>query len=56
MVSLEDFQKIDLRVAKILQAERVKNSQKLIKLQVDLGEKKKELLLLVLVKNMSLKN
>jgi methionine--tRNA ligase beta chain len=41
MVSLEDFQKIDLRVAKILQAERVKNSQKLIKLQVDLGEEKR---------------
>jgi methionyl-tRNA synthetase len=41
MISLEDFKKIDLRVAKILQAERVENSQKLIKLQVDLGEEEK---------------
>jgi methionyl-tRNA synthetase len=41
MVSLEDFQKIDLRVAKILQAERVENSQKLIKLRIDLGEEKR---------------
>jgi methionine--tRNA ligase beta chain len=41
MISLEDFQKIDLRVAKILQAERVENSQKLIKLQIDLGGEKR---------------
>jgi methionine--tRNA ligase beta chain len=41
MISLEDFQKIDLRVAKILQAERIENSQKLIKLKVDLGEEKR---------------
>jgi methionine--tRNA ligase beta chain len=41
MVSLEDFQKIDLRVAKILQAERVENSKKLVKLQVDLGNEKR---------------
>jgi methionine--tRNA ligase beta chain len=41
MISLEDFQKIDLRVVKILQAERIENSQKLIKLKVDLGEEKR---------------
>jgi len=41
MITLEDFQKIDLRVAKILQAERIENSQKLIKIQIDIGEEKR---------------
>jgi methionyl-tRNA synthetase len=41
MISLEDFKKIDLRVAKILQVEKVENSQKLIKIQADLGEEKR---------------
>ncbi len=38
MISIDDFKKIDLRVGKILAAERVEGSDKLIKLQVDLGE------------------
>lgn len=41
MISLEDFQKVDLRVGKVLRAERIENSNKLIKLEVDLGNKKK---------------
>ena len=36
-ISIDDFMKIDLRVAKVLAAERVPNSKKLIKLQVDAG-------------------
>jgi methionyl-tRNA synthetase len=36
-ISLDDFMKIDLRVARVLAAERVKGSKKLIKLDVDLG-------------------
>jgi methionyl-tRNA synthetase len=39
-LSFEDFQKWDLRVAKVLSAERVPKSKKLIKLEVDLGEKR----------------
>lgn len=38
MINYEDFQKLDLRVAKIVEAERVAGSEKLIKLQVDLGD------------------
>jgi methionyl-tRNA synthetase len=38
--SLEEFQKWDLRVARILGAEKVPKSKKLIKLEVDLGEKR----------------
>lgn len=36
-LSIEEFMKIDLRVAKVLTAERVPNSKKLMKLSVDLG-------------------
>jgi len=37
MVSFEDFKKIDLRAAKIISAERIFESQRLVKLRVDLG-------------------
>ncbi len=36
-LSIEDFMKIDLRVAKVLAAERVPKSKKLVKMQIDLG-------------------
>jgi methionyl-tRNA synthetase len=39
-LSLEEFQKWDLRVASVLSAERVPKSKKLIKLEVDLGDKR----------------
>lgn len=38
LIDIDTFKKIDLRVAKILQAERVEKSEKLVKLQIDLGE------------------
>jgi len=41
MISFEDFQKIDLRTAKILRAEKVENSDKLVKLEIDLGNEKR---------------
>jgi methionyl-tRNA synthetase len=36
-ISMDDFMKVDLRVARVTAAERVANSKKLIKLEVDLG-------------------
>ena len=42
-VSIEDFLKIDLRVAKILSAERVPKSKKLMKLSIDLGSEQRTL-------------
>jgi methionyl-tRNA synthetase len=36
-ISIDDVRKVDLRVGKILQAERVPQSKKLLKLLVDLG-------------------
>ncbi len=43
MIPLEDFQKIELRVATILAAERVPGTDKLVKLQVDLGSEQRQL-------------
>jgi len=40
VISYEDFQKIDLRVAKVLAAENVKKSDKLLKLRIDIGEER----------------
>jgi len=39
-VSYEDFEKIDLRVARILAAEPVPKSAKLLKLKIDIGEER----------------
>lgn len=40
-IKYEDFAKLDLRVAKVLKAERVKNSDKLIELRVSLGSEER---------------
>ena len=37
MISFEDFKKLDLRIAKIIKAEKVESSEKLVKLRIDLG-------------------
>jgi methionyl-tRNA synthetase len=36
-VSIDDFAKLDLRVAKVISCEKVKKSSKLLKLQLDIG-------------------
>jgi methionyl-tRNA synthetase len=38
MVNFEQFKEIELKVAKILEAERVEGSDKLLKLKIDVGE------------------
>jgi methionyl-tRNA synthetase len=38
MITIDDFKKVELRVATIREAERVEGSDKLIRLQVDLSE------------------
>jgi methionine--tRNA ligase beta chain len=43
MINFEDFKKIDLRVVKIIKTERVTDSEKLIKLEVDGGEEKRQI-------------
>ncbi len=42
LIGIEDFIKVDLRVGKILSAERVEKSDKLVKLIVDIGAEKRQ--------------
>jgi len=43
-ITIDDFAKIDLRVATVLEAERVKGADKLLRLVVDLGFEKRQIL------------
>jgi methionyl-tRNA synthetase len=40
-VSIDEFMKIELRVAKVLAAERVPKSKKLVKMQIDIGSEER---------------
>jgi len=42
-ISIDEFMKVELRVAKVLAAERVPKSNKLVKLQVDVGSEQRQL-------------
>jgi methionyl-tRNA synthetase len=42
-ITIDEFMKIDLRVAKVTAAERVPNSRKLVKLEIDLGAEQRTL-------------
>lgn len=40
-ISIDEFMKVDLRVARVLAAERVPNSKKLMKLEIELGSERR---------------
>ena len=42
-IKYEDFSKIELRVAKVLEAERVEKADKLLKLKIELGEEQRQI-------------
>ncbi|MBI5046045.1 MAG: methionine--tRNA ligase subunit beta [Candidatus Niyogibacteria bacterium] len=44
IISFEEFKKIELRVAKIIMAERVEGSDKLLKLRVGLGGEERQII------------
>lgn len=44
MINFEEFKKVELRVVKILEAERVEGSEKLLKLRVDLGSEQRQII------------
>jgi methionyl-tRNA synthetase len=44
MIAIDDFVKVDLRVAQVLVAERVPKADKLLRLEVDLGYEKRQIL------------
>ena len=43
-ISIEDFMKVDLRVAKVIEAERVPKSKKLVKMSIDVGSERRTIL------------
>ena len=43
MISFDEFKKLDLRVGKILKAEPIEGSEKLVRLEVDLGLEQRQL-------------
>lgn len=43
LISIEEFARLDLRVAKVLAAERVEGTDKLLKIDIDLGTEKRQI-------------
>lgn len=43
MVTFEDFKKIELKIARIVSAEEVAGAEKLLKLQIDMGTEKRQI-------------
>ena len=38
MISIDDFKKVEIKIGKVISAEKVEGSEKLLKLMVDVGE------------------
>ena len=43
-ISFEEFKKLEIRIGKILSAEKVEGSDKLLKLEVDFGEDRRQII------------
>lgn len=43
MISFDEFKKVELRVARVLEADRVEGSDKLLKLKVSLGSEERQI-------------
>jgi methionine--tRNA ligase beta chain len=43
MISFDDFKKLEIRIGKILSAERVQGTEKLLTLEIDLGKERRKL-------------
>jgi methionine--tRNA ligase beta chain len=44
MISFDEFKKLDLRAGRILGAERIEESEKLLNLEVDIGDQKRRII------------
>lgn len=42
-ITIDDFMKVELKVAKVLEASEIEGADRLLKLQVDLGSEKRQL-------------
>ena len=43
MITFDDFKKLDIRMGKVLTAEKIEGADKLLKLEVDFGEEKRQI-------------
>ena len=43
-INFEEFKKIHLRIAKIVSAEKIEESEKLLKLEIDLGNEERQII------------
>lgn len=43
VITIDDFRKVDLRVAKVIKAEKVEKADKLLRLEVDLGSEQRQI-------------
>jgi tRNA-binding protein len=43
-ISIDEFHKVDLRVGKVIECEKVEKSRNLLKIIVDLGDQKKQII------------
>jgi methionine--tRNA ligase beta chain len=43
MITFHDFKKLDIRIGKIVSAEKMEGTDKLLKLEIDLGSEKRQL-------------
>ena len=43
LITIDEFAKVELRLARVLEAEKVQGADKLLKLQIDLGEEKRQI-------------
>ena len=43
MITFEDFKKLEIRIGKILSAQKIEGTDKLLKLEVDIGKEKRQL-------------
>jgi methionine--tRNA ligase beta chain len=44
IISIKDFKRLDLRIGTIINAEKINGSDKLLKIQVDLGDHKRQII------------
>ncbi len=44
MVTFEDFKKLDIKIGKVISAEKIPEADKLVKLIFDLGEEKRQII------------
>jgi len=42
-ITIEEFFKADIRAAKVIEAEKIKDSKKLIKMQIDTGDEQRQI-------------